>query len=43
MVQTSIYIGLVLEDQLMNQRRYEAVLNEVLQFLTTRTAEVHIK
>jgi len=43
MAQSSIYLGLVLEDQLANQRRYEAVLNELLQYLSTHKETVHIK
>ena len=43
MSQNSIYVGFVLIAPIINQKRYEAVLNEILSFLSTKTEDISVQ
>ena len=42
MTSNSIYIGLVLVAPIFNQKRYDAVFNEILQYLSLHQQDLHI-
>jgi hypothetical protein len=43
MASTSIYVGLVLVAPIFNQKRYESVFNEILQYLSTHQEELIVR
>lgn len=43
MTSNSIYIGLVITSPILNQRRYESVFNEILQYLSAHQSDLMIQ